>query len=95
VGVGGRRNIKCRYARPRSGGKAQFTGISDPYGAPESPEIVLHADRETPEESVEAILTYLVESGKLAHDVLTSGNHAYSAEEEALVEARLKNLGYL
>lgn len=89
------RDVKGLYARARSGEIAQFTGISDPYEAPENPEVVLHTDRQTPEESAEAILAFLVEYGKLPHDVLASAGGAYSAEEEALVEARLKNLGYL
>lgn len=90
-----RRDIKGLYARARAGEIAQFTGISDPYEPPERPEIVVHTDRESPEESAEAIIAYLVETGKLSYDEMMAGAGAYSAEEEALVEERLKNLGYL
>ncbi|GAC1515054.1 MAG: adenylyl-sulfate kinase [Chloroflexota bacterium] len=89
------RDVKGLYARARSGEIAHFTGISDPYEAPEHAEVVVHTDRESVEESAEAIIAYLVESGKLTYDEMMSANNAYSAEEEALVEERLKNLGYL
>ena len=89
------RDIKGLYARARAGEITQFTGISDPYEAPERAEIVVHTDRESPEESVETIIAYLVETGRIGHDEMMAGAGAYSAEEEALVEERLKNLGYL
>jgi hypothetical protein len=38
-----------------------FTGISDPYEAPEQPEVVVHTATETPEQSVERIWAKLKE----------------------------------
>jgi len=86
------RDVKGLYAKARAGEIAQFTGISDPYEAPVNPEIVVHTDRETPEESVERIMTALGELGYLPQLEPAS---AYTSEEEALVSERLKNLGYL
>src|SRR5919199_6739409 len=44
------RDVKGLYKKARSGEIAQFTGISDPYEAPEHPEITLHTDRESPDQ---------------------------------------------
>ena len=43
-----------------------FTGIDAPYEAPESPEIRIHSERESPEDSVGRIVTFLRERGRLA-----------------------------
>lgn len=89
------RDIKGLYARARAGEIAHFTGISDPYEAPLNPEVALHTDRETPEEDVEQILNTLGELGYLSYEFAATAGSAYTPEEEALVEERLKNLGYL
>ena len=88
------RDTKGLYARARAGEIAHFTGISDPYERPLNPEVALHTDRETPDQDVEQILTTLGELGFLSYEFAASGG-AYTPEEEALVEERLKNLGYL
>jgi len=86
------RDVKGLYAKARSGEIKQFTGISDPYEAPENPEVVIHTNLESPEESVQHILDRLVELGHLPEIEPAA---AYTSEEEALVSERLKNLGYL
>lgn len=53
------RDPKGLYRRARKGEIAEFTGISSPYEAPEHPELVLHTEKETVEESVGRILDYL------------------------------------
>lgn len=88
------RDVKGLYARARAGEIAQFTGISDPYEPPLNPEVWLHTDRENPEQDVEIIIGRLAELGYLPRDLAVTGA-AYTPEEEALVEERLKNLGYL
>ncbi len=87
------RDVKGLYKKARSGEIAQFTGISDPYEAPENPEIHLHTDTENLEQDVEIILEKLVSMGLLPGNA--DDDEAYSPEEEALVSQRLKNLGYL
>jgi len=54
------RDVKGLYARAIRGEIANFTGISDPYEPPVQPEIVVHTDRESHEESVRKILEKLV-----------------------------------
>ncbi len=88
------RDVKGLYAKARSGEIKQFTGISDPYEAPQNPEITVHTDRENVDQEVEIVLSKLTELGYLPREAVAAGG-AYSAEEEALVEERLKNLGYL
>jgi adenylylsulfate kinase len=55
------RDTKGLYAKARSGEIKEFTGISDPYEEPESPEIRVETHDKTPEESAEQILGYLEE----------------------------------
>ncbi len=57
------RDTKGLYKKARAGIIKNFTGISDPYEAPESPEVVVHTGNESIEESTEKILDYLVERG--------------------------------
>ena len=60
------RDVKGLYAKARSGEIKEFTGVSDPYEPPESPELVLDTEHQTPEESAQQILDYLESSGLLA-----------------------------
>jgi adenylylsulfate kinase len=56
-----RRDVKGLYAKARAGEIQEFTGVSDPYEAPESPELVIETESQTPEESAQQILDYLEE----------------------------------
>lgn len=58
-----RRDVKGLYARALAGEIKGFTGIDDPYEPPASPEVVVHTDRETPEESLARIAGKLEELG--------------------------------
>jgi adenylyl-sulfate kinase len=53
------RDVKGLYKKALAGEIRNFTGVSDPYEAPLSPEIELRTDMETPDQSVERILRYL------------------------------------
>jgi bifunctional enzyme CysN/CysC len=54
-----RRDPKGLYKKARSGEIQQFTGISDPYEPPASPELVLHTDERTADECVAVLLADL------------------------------------
>jgi adenylylsulfate kinase len=54
------RDPKQLYQKARAGKIREFTGIDAPYETPEDPEIVVHTDRQTVEESVGAILEQLL-----------------------------------
>jgi adenylylsulfate kinase-like enzyme len=57
-----RRDVKGLYQRARAGEIPDFTGISAPYEAPESPELRLDTAALSVEESVEEILDLLRQS---------------------------------
>ena len=63
------RDPKGLYKKARAelakGKGLEFTGIDSPYEPPEKPEIHLHTDRMTVEESVAAILNHLRRNGYL------------------------------
>ncbi|MAW60462.1 MAG: adenylyl-sulfate kinase [Planctomycetes bacterium] len=58
-----RRDVKGLYAKALSGEIKNFTGISDPYEAPENPEVQVNSESQSPEESLAAILEYLESQG--------------------------------
>jgi adenylylsulfate kinase len=60
-----RRDVKGLYRRALAGEITQFTGVSDPYEPPLAPEVTVRTDRETPEESLQRIVTALSERGYL------------------------------
>ncbi len=55
------RDVKGLYAKARAGEIKEFTGVSDPYEPPENPELLIETDKQSPEESAQQILDYLVE----------------------------------
>jgi adenylylsulfate kinase len=58
-----KRDKKGLYKKAQSGEVKEFTGISAPYEEPEKPEIVVETDKETIEESVVKIISYLEKNG--------------------------------
>jgi len=59
------RDPKGLYKKARAGQIKGFTGIDDPYEAPENPEIVIDTEQLQPDEAAEQILVYLDERGYL------------------------------
>lgn len=57
------RDVKGLYKKALAGEIANFTGVSDPYEAPEQPEITCYTSVETVDESLARILSYLAEQG--------------------------------
>ena len=57
------RDVKGLYAKAFSGEIKEFTGVSDPYEAPENPEVICHTEAETPQESAQKLIDYLEERG--------------------------------
>jgi bifunctional enzyme CysN/CysC len=60
------RDPKGLYAKAMAGELSAFTGVSSPYEAPESPELILDTTRTGVEESVQALLDALSARGLLA-----------------------------
>ncbi|KAL2128508.1 hypothetical protein VTI74DRAFT_9094 [Chaetomium olivicolor] len=61
-----KRDPKGLYKKARAGEIKDFTGISAPYEAPESPEITIRTDQLSVEECVRKIVEYLAEKGLIA-----------------------------
>ncbi len=57
------RDVKGLYKKALAGEVGQFTGISDPYEPPVSPDVTVHSDREAIEDSVDKIWRALEERG--------------------------------
>lgn len=53
------RDPKGLYAKALAGEIKHFTGVSDPYEPPLDPEIVLHTESESVDDSVHQVLTWL------------------------------------
>ena len=63
-----RRDVKGLYKKALAGEIDQFTGISDPYEEPLNPDITVHSDKETVQQSVEKIMNKLYELKHLSQD---------------------------
>jgi bifunctional enzyme CysN/CysC len=57
------RDVKGLYAKARAGELRGFTGVDDPYEAPEQPDVVVTGDRTPPVEGAAAVIEVLVERG--------------------------------
>jgi adenylylsulfate kinase len=64
-----RRDVKGLYIKALAGEIKEFTGVSDPYEPPTSPELVIHTEEEAPEESAERVLDKLEQLGLLYGEV--------------------------
>ncbi len=63
------RDRKGLYAKARAGVIQQFTGISDPYEAPQSPEVAIDTTDVTPEEAAQQVILFLEREGYIAGTV--------------------------
>jgi sulfate adenylyltransferase len=59
------RDVKGFYAKARSGQIRSFTGVDDPYEAPEKPEVRITTCNGTPEQEARLIVDYLLQHGSL------------------------------
>lgn len=57
------RDVKGLYEKAFKGEIKEFTGVSDPYEAPENPEVHILTEGESPEESAAKVLAVLEERG--------------------------------
>ncbi len=58
-----RRDPKGLYRKARDGKIKDFTGLSAPYERPLHPELTLHTERESPEESAQSVIAFLRAKG--------------------------------
>ncbi len=60
------RDVKGWYRKARSGEVTRFTGVDDPYERPERPDVTLHSDAETVDQSAGRVVEALHARGWLA-----------------------------
>lgn len=63
IAVCEQRDPKGLYKKARAGELKGFTGIDDPYEAPEKPELVLRPDKHSVEECVQQCIAFLSKQG--------------------------------
>jgi len=56
-----KRDTKGLYKKARKGEISYFTGVDDPYEAPNGPELAINSAKESVEKSAEKIMKYLKE----------------------------------
>src|SRR6476620_6036420 len=62
------RDVKGLYKKALAGEIEHFTGISDPYESPVSPELTIHSSQETPQQSVDRVWRTLKSLGLIAYE---------------------------
>jgi adenylylsulfate kinase len=83
-----RRDVKGLYAKAMSGEIKGFTGVSDPYEPPQSPEIYIDTMSQSPDESLDLILDKLGEMGYIEQtERLTGGGHFHSGMTDLRIDS--------
>jgi adenylylsulfate kinase len=86
------RDPKGLYKKAMAGEITGFTGVDDPYEVPEHPELVVDTMVETPEESLQHVLTKLKDLGYLEDDtVLVEGDRLHSG----MTDLRVHDTGHV
>jgi len=86
------RDPKGLYKKAMAGEIKGFTGVDDPYEVPEDPELVVDTMVESPEESLQKVLTRLVELGYLESDtVMVEGDRLHSG----MTDLRVHDSGHV
>lgn len=86
------RDPKGLYKKALAGEITGFTGVDDPYEVPENPELVLDTMTESPEESLQNMLTKLKELGRIQDDtVMVEGDRMHSG----LTDLRVADTGHV
>lgn len=79
------------FEKARRGEIAHVAGVNSPYEEPTKPDVLLQTDQLTVEEAVNKAIATLEDTGRLDR---VEGS-CYTAEEEAMIRQRLRDLGYL
>ena len=66
------RDVKGMYKRARNGEIAEFTGISSPYEEPVNPEVIIDTDKDSLDNSVEKLLTFLIDRNIISMQPMAS-----------------------
>jgi adenylyl-sulfate kinase len=90
--IAAHRDPKGLYKKAMAGEIKNFTGVDDPYEAPENPELVVDTVVQTPEESLQHVLDCLQSLGYIEDaTMLTEGPKVHSG----LTDLRLTDTGHV
>jgi adenylyl-sulfate kinase len=90
VAVAEARDPDGMYARARRGEIEEFTGVNAPYEPPESPEVHIHAERESVHDAAWKVMRTLEMIG-----IIPSAPEVERSQQEDDIRRRLASLGYL
>lgn len=85
------RDVKGLYKKALAGEIKGFTGVDDPYEAPDNPEVFVSTENESIEESTDKIMRFLEQRGLIP----AAPGSDISADEEAKILERLKTLNFV
>jgi adenylyl-sulfate kinase len=90
--IAANRDPKGLYAKARAGEITGFTGVDDPYEAPEHPEVVVDTMVETPEDSLRKVMEVLRHLGHIEDTtLLVEGDRVHSG----MTDLRLTESGHV
>jgi adenylyl-sulfate kinase len=90
--IAAHRDPKGLYKKALAGEITGFTGVDDPYEAPEHPELVVNTLEESPQESLQHVMTTLMELGYLGSDEpLVEGDRLHSG----MTDLRVHDTGHV
>jgi adenylyl-sulfate kinase len=90
--IAAHRDPKGLYKKALAGEITGFTGVDDPYEAPEHPELLVNTLEESPQESLQHVLTTLMELGYVDSDEpLVEGDRLHSG----MTDLRLHDTGHV
>ena len=92
--IAANRDPKGLYKKALAGEIKEFTGVSPdaPYEVPEDPELVVDTESQTPEESLQVVLTRLKELGRIEDDAVhVTGDRLHSG----LTDLRVADSGHV
>jgi adenylyl-sulfate kinase len=90
--IAANRDPKGLYKKALAGEITGFTGVDDPYEVPENPEITVDTLSQTPEGSLQHVMTRLKELGWLESDeVLIEGDRVHSG----MTDLRVHDSGHV
>jgi adenylyl-sulfate kinase len=86
--IAAHRDPKGLYKKALAGEITHFTGVDDPYEAPEDPELVIDTESETPQESLAHVLDTLAELGHIeSAEVMIEGDRVHSGMTDLRIGA--------
>src|SRR3712207_6366889 len=90
--IAANRDPKGLYKKALAGEITGFTGVDDPYEVPENPELVVDTENESPEESLQHVLSALQRLGYIDDDtVMVTGDRVHSG----LTDLRVADTGHV